>query len=92
MAKPSKQGPPKHPNTTVQRIRLQHAGADIEKDACTTSGPYDVVLMDMTLGRLLHALLQARRLRCLLLCSICTQAGLAWGSVLLCQAKRVGAQ
>lgn len=60
MAKPSKAGPPKHPNTVVQRIRLQHAGVDLEKDACHTSGPYDVVLMDMTLGRLLHALLQAR--------------------------------
>ncbi len=46
-----------------KQMRLQHAG-DIDKDACHVSGPYDVVLMDMTLCRLLHALLQVT-----LLCS-----------------------
>lgn len=38
-------------------MRLLHAG-DVDKNACNVSGPYDVVLMDMTLTRLLHALLQ----------------------------------
>ena len=45
--------------SAAQSIPLSHAGDNGEKDACNTEGPYDVVLMDMTLSRLLHALLQA---------------------------------
>jgi hypothetical protein len=44
----------------AQSIPLSHAAEDPERHACNTEGPYDVVLMDMTLSRLLHALLQAR--------------------------------
>jgi hypothetical protein len=42
------------------QMRLQHAG-DVDRDACQVSGPYDVVLMDMALSRLLHALLKVRQ-------------------------------
>jgi len=40
-------------------MQLQHAG-DVDAEACIVKGPFDVVLMDMTLSHLLHALLQVR--------------------------------
>lgn len=42
-----------------KHMQLQHAGA-VDSQSCQMSGPFDVVLMDMTLSHLLHALLQVR--------------------------------
>ena len=39
-------------------MRLMHAG--VVDEGADVQGPFDVVLMDMTLSRLLHALLQVR--------------------------------
>lgn len=42
-----------------KHMQLQHAG-DVGSQECQIAGPFDVVLMDMTLSHLLHALLQVR--------------------------------
>ncbi|BDA47022.1 probable sensor histidine kinase GacS [Coccomyxa sp. Obi] len=43
-----------------KHMQLQHAG-DVGSQECQISGPFDVVLMDMTLSHLLHALLQGEK-------------------------------
>ncbi len=42
-----------------KHMQLQHAG-DVGSQECQIAGPFDVVLMDMTLSHLLHALLQVK--------------------------------
>ena len=47
-----------------KHMQPQHAG-EVEAHACHVPGPFDVVLMDMTLNHLLHALLQVRANACI---------------------------